>query len=77
MLPFIGLGEMTEIGHAVVPLTACTAAEASSLLPATVIGGANIITNEESGDVSAFARSIPYGHVIPNDYSSLKTFYLH
>ena len=41
-----------------------------------VIGGANIITNEESGNVSAFARSIPYGHVIANDYSSLKAFLL-
>ncbi len=41
-----------------------------------VIGGANIITNDESGNVSAFAQSIPYGHVIPNDYSSLKAFLL-
>jgi hypothetical protein len=41
-----------------------------------VIGGANIITNEESGNVSAFAHSIPYGHVISNDYSSLKDFLL-
>jgi hypothetical protein len=41
-----------------------------------VIGGANIITNDESGNVFAFAQSIPYGHVIPNDYSSLKAFLL-
>lgn len=41
-----------------------------------VIGGANIITNEESGNVAAFARSIPYGHVISNDFASLKRFLL-
>ncbi|MCP9817457.1 hypothetical protein KBY76_12430 [Synechococcus sp. GreenBA-s] len=41
-----------------------------------VIGGANIITNEGSGNVAAFARSIPYGHVIANDYTSLKSFLL-
>ena len=41
-----------------------------------VIGGANIITNEESGNVAAFARSIPYGHVIANNYATLKSFLL-
>ncbi len=41
-----------------------------------IIGGANIITNEESGNVAAFARSIPYGHVVPNNYMQLKNFLL-
>jgi uncharacterized membrane protein len=77
MLPFIGLGEMTETGHAVVPLTACTAAEASSLLPATVIGGANIITNDESGNASAFAHSILTGMSFLMIILFLKPFCLH
>jgi hypothetical protein len=41
-----------------------------------VIGGANIITNEDSGNVAAFARSIPYGHVVANSYMQLKVFLL-
>ncbi|WP_254965109.1 MULTISPECIES: hypothetical protein [unclassified Cyanobium] len=41
-----------------------------------VIGGANIITNVDSGNVAAFAASIPYGHVLKNDYSTLKSFLL-
>lgn len=41
-----------------------------------VIGEANIITNEDSGNVAAFARSIPYGHVIQKNHTALKAFLL-
>jgi hypothetical protein len=41
-----------------------------------VIGGANILTNDQSGNVAAFAQSIPYGHVITNDHVTLKEFLL-
>jgi hypothetical protein len=41
-----------------------------------IIGGANIITNLESGNVAAFAQSIPYGHILPNESSALKDFLL-
>jgi hypothetical protein len=41
-----------------------------------VIGGANIITNPNSGNVARFAQSHPYGHVIDGGIKELKKFLL-
>ena len=41
-----------------------------------VIGGANIITNSNSGNVARFAQSHPYGHVINGGISELRDFLL-
>jgi hypothetical protein len=41
-----------------------------------VIGGANILTNSNSGNVARFAQSLPYGHVIDGGIKELKEFLL-